>query len=389
MLISWCVDLDICREQFSTPKELNVKGIYEWDFANFKGCTTRTGSMIFNIYMAPKFHWVSVKIPLQKFPSEKLNLITLEQNTIVLSFNYDISDEFFNVEYGLYSINVELKYVKLRLLHPKVTLQRFRDLESHKIILQIKIMKRDNGMKVRTIYFGRAQKILTTEHAGNRHYIWTSKNDMESTVFHGIGLRRKTDLIDIDQILQMQKEAGKKLEKLNLFDCNTCEDIERKEFQSLNSILISPRPHIDYTPDNDGYSNSSLVLPLIFTDEQMINIQIFNLKFADPKFIEIRIRWNQILDQILSKKNVEIFCVENNRMQKSFRMEINKRINLTIIFEELDAIKENPTNKSKNLFQRKVSNEIKRILITKIDLSVTQYLLALHYMNDELNPKTC
>lgn len=341
MIISWTVDWNLCNEKYSPERTLDHYGKCQWNFVNWKAVTVKNGSMIFNLYMAPKFHWVSASLPLIKFPEDRDNFITLENNTICLEFRYKKNREFFDLSTGLNSVEIELLSVKLVIKHMQVTLERFKSLESHKISLQMKIMQRDDGMKLRTVYFGRAQKIHTTEHAGNRYYVWTSKKEDEENTFSGVSLRRMTDLKDIDHIIKSES-----VEDLNML-----------------KALVSPRPHIDYIPDNDGYSNTSKVLPLVIEETQMTNLQFFNLKYVPSKFVEFRIRWNSI------SPNVE-----------QIKFPITEKITVTIDFERL--IQKRKTG------SRKSSVSPDKFVIKKIKFSVIQYLLSLHYLGENEVPKT-
>jgi hypothetical protein len=190
----------------------------------------------------------------------KTQEVLIKDEGITLKFEYSIVEKFDHT-YGKHCI-ITLYKVDLELKFQEASIERFKQLENHKIVLQLKVMKREGTMLIQSIYIGRPQSIFTSSHGGTRTYKWISHGG--DIPFHGIGFKRVHDLTDQDHISK--------------------------------SPNISPRPKEEYVPDNDSFHNEVKILPVVLEEGQVLNIQFYNLKFSPPKLMELHLKFSELRD---------------------------------------------------------------------------------------------
>lgn len=348
MFVEWSAD-DHMHDAFRTDVHpLTPDGICKWSLHNSQSSTRSDPTLIFKVFFHPKIHWMTIVACISPSDTKTTKSALSDDKTMEITFEYTTKSSF-SQELGSYT-SIQLTSLTLVLLHKESTMEEFKRYENHKLSLLIRVFKRDRTMTMRSIFVGRAQEILTTEHAGTRTYTWLSTK--EKAVFDGIGFRRISELHDMDAI-------------------SHCPN-------------ISPRPKADYIMDNDEYKNPDRVLPIGIMDGESLNLEFFNLKFAPPKYFEVNIPWKEIVD-------VPALFTVRDQTEKVVKKRFSLKFKSKSCPEAIEtALSRYDVNIAEGVSLRITYDrlEVCKIAIRRIDLVVKKYLLALHYMGQDLVSKT-
>jgi len=254
LFVSWAPDLDVCSPRYSEIKPLSPKGLYHFVCDADPLVVSTCGDVEINVFFTPKAHCKCIMVTLMKTMHGQDIRDESGHFRVKLDFT---TKEHFSIQEGRH-VFLSVTLIELEIYKQDEFVRNFLESEGHKIVSQIKIKRRLDMMNIRTIYIGRPQEITTTCYAKSRRYIWKS-NDTETSGFLGVGLRSQEDLKDIQRIQKFQ--------------------------------VVSPRAEKgEYMHDNDGFSNPNRALPIEFEAGEAITIQMFNLKFDPPKFVEVQVR---------------------------------------------------------------------------------------------------
>lgn len=258
LYVSWASDLELCSPKHSEIKPVCQKGLYYFVCDSDPIAISSCGEVEINVFFTPKSHCKSMVLTLVKGVYGQSVRDETGHFRVKLDFTLK---EHFSIREGK-RILLSMTLIELEIYNQDDFIRNFFESESHKIVAQIKIKQRSDMMNVRTIFIGRPQEIITSSYAMYRRYIWKS-GKMEDEGFTGIGLRIKEDLTDIRRVQQYHTISPR------------------------DSLHVNER---EYVQDNDGFSNCNITLPIEFEDGEAMNIQMFNLKFDPPKFIELQLR---------------------------------------------------------------------------------------------------
>jgi hypothetical protein len=256
IFISWASDFDVCNQRFSEKKTLTPTGVYHFVCDTTPSPISSLKQMEVNVYFTPHTQWRSIIITLDENTQEYEVMDEIGHFNLIIDYK---AKQHFSVVNGKQTL-LYVSLIELRIHNQDEIFESFMRSEGHKIVAQVKIKRRSDMMNVRTIYVGRAQQIVTDYHSRSRRYLWKS-GDASNVGFVGVGLRSPEDFPDLQRIQKFH--------------------------------TISPRldlRDVQYVFDNDDYSNERRVLPIEFEQGEAIDIQMFNLKFDPPTFIELQVR---------------------------------------------------------------------------------------------------
>lgn len=350
MFVEWSSEDHMCDAFRLDICELS-EGICEWHIVNSKSTTRSDPVLNFKVFFAPRVHWTTISTEITASTEVKGAICHSESKDIEITFKY-FTKSTFSQQLGTH-LEVHLLHLRLRLLHPEVTMETFHRYENHKLSLLLRVFRRDGLMTIRSVYVGRAQEIQTTEHSGTRVYTWTPRQG--AIGFDGIGFRRVSDLGDIDAIGRSRLS------------------------------LISPRQSAEYVMDNDDFHNASKVLPVELLVNESLNLEFFNLKFTPPKCLEIQVPWREIID-------VPTLFTTQDPMRKVMKRRFSlgpKQIPEILMARYEKQIVDEVANSA--LVTLRVTYEridADKISIREIKLIMRKYLLSLHYMGENVALKT-
>lgn len=314
--LTWSSDIDINDINRTETKPLIRSGLYHFVCDGEPKVVSASGNIEINIFYEPKLHWKRFTIPIHG--TKRDVAIFDETHMFKVSLEFSL-DRRFSTKEGFHVVII-LSLIELEIIKQDRMLGIFLESEKHKIVLQSKIKSRRDMMSIRSLYFGRAQEISTTKYGGRRTYAWTSTSEQ---TFKGIGIRSAEDLDDI------------------------------RDIQTYP--LLSPREkdggQKSYEPDNDAFSNKNMSLPIDFNDGEAISLQVFNLKFNPPKFIELQLRWIEFLG--CKEKKYHVVYDRDTSFDFEFHIESEKKV-----------------------------------IIRKLSLHVNRYITVLNTMGDNKSAKT-
>jgi hypothetical protein len=254
LFVSWATDAEMCSPRFTESKPLREDGIYQFVCDSEPAVVSQSKSVEINVYITPKAHWAVFTISADQ--ARKGVEYRDEDGHFKVQMDFTMEERFSFKEGKHTCMCVTL--LELQVFKQREFLEQFYQHENHKLVAQVKVKRRTDMMNVRTVYIGRAQVIETSRYGKCRKYVWKSA-DKEAPGFTGISFKTEEDLHDIERI---QKHH-----------------------------MTSPRkPNLVYIHDCDGFSNPNLVLPVQFEVGEGVTVQVFNLKFDPPKFVEVHLR---------------------------------------------------------------------------------------------------
>jgi hypothetical protein len=288
LYVSWATDLEICSPSFCEAKPLSPKGLYHFVCDSQPFAISRCGEVEVNVYFTPKAHCKCIMVTLVKAMYGQ----SIKDETGHFRVKLDFTTrEHFSFQEGKRTL-LSMTLIELEIYNQDDFVKTFLETEGHKMVGQLKVKRRSDMMNVRTVYIGRPQEILTSAYAKYRRYVWTSGPE-NSVGFSGIGLRSKEDLRDIQRIQKFHIASPRG-------DANGDDDA--------------------YVHDNDGFSNANQVLPIEFGEGEALSVQMFNLKFDPPKFIELQLRSAEFSGD---KKSYEV--VYDGSIQFEFQYHLYKK----------------------------------------------------------------
>ena len=298
LFVSWATDLDLCSPRFTESKPLREDGIYQFVCDSEPMVISQGRNVEINVYLAPKSHWdvFTISVDAARKGVEHRS----EHGHFKVQMDFTVR-EHFSLREGKQN-NISVTILELQVFKQDDFIRQFYEHENHKLVAQIKVRRRTDMMNVRTVYLGRAQEIQTSRYGKYRKYIWRSADGKESG-FTGISFKTEEDLHDIERIQKHQ--------------------------------LTSPRSKkFEYVHDNDGYSNPNLVLPVQFEVGEAITVQVFNLKFDPPKFVEILLRSAEFNVQETSYEVVHDAML---RFVFTYRVTEGKKVTITSMAMRIQA----------------------------------------------------
>lgn len=289
LYISWASDFSICDQKYSEKKQLSTSGVYHFIFDGDPVQISKVGDIEINLYLSPKSHCGLYTLNVEELRKgvEKYDI----SGHVFIKADYRLSTTFTPRE-GTHNM-IALTLIEIRIHAQDDFIRNFYMTENHKIVSQIKVKRRTDMMNVRTMYLGRAQEIFTSRYGSYRRYVWTAGH--EENTFKGIAYKSEEDLHDIVRIQKFH--------------------------------MVSPRGKkpITYIHDNDQFSNTNHALPIEFNIGEAITIQVFNLKFDPPKFVEMQIRYAEF-----SNSELRYEVVFDAAMQFVFTYHINESKSVVI-----------------------------------------------------------
>lgn len=318
MLALCCsTDIEIDSPIKTAPLPISDSAVYYFVIGAEPVQISSQGHLEIDIFHSPKLHWKRVSIDLLRL--EKTGRGCDESKNFKIKVDFR-REKRFNVKLGYHHV-IMVTLIELQIEKQSLMLETLMSEERHKLVLQTKLKSRRDMMYIRTVYLGRAQSITTTSQGDKRCYVWKSGN--ANTVFKGVGVRTSEDMKDIEMI----------------------------QTYPMTSPRLKDGEVETYEGDNDGFSNPNLCLPIDFSDGEAVELQVFNLKFNPPKFMEVQVRWAEFLG---SKNNV---C----------RVVYDRDVTFFLKFE--------------------VQGE-KKIMMTEVEIKFNRYVSVLNHMGDHKGSKT-
>lgn len=173
----------------------------------------------------------------------------------------------YDESYGGLVVHITRIELKLRIPHFLQIRDQFVASENHKVVALAR------HRKFGQVYMGRAQRICTTRYGGTRTLFWeTNQQPALDGPFPGVPKREAQDWTKL-------VEAARDIETIK------------------SGALLSPRAMevLPYVPDHDDFHNQNYVLPIRFSkNDQLLQLQLFNLKHRPAPYVEYALRWGII-----------------------------------------------------------------------------------------------
>lgn len=289
LYISWASDYGFCDQKYSEKKQLSTSGVYHFVFDGDPTQISKIGDVEINLYFSPKSHCGLYILNVKELQNgkEKHDI----SGHVFIKADFKTWDNFTTRD-GNHTL-ISLTLIEIKIHMQEEFIKNFYMNENHKIVSQIKVKRRTDMMNVRTVYIGRAQEIFTPRYGSYRRYFW--QGTKEETGFKGIACKSEEDLHDIERIQKFH--------------------------------MVSPRgkkPPV-YIHDDDGFTNANQALPIVFNIGEAITIQVFNLKFDPPKFIEMQLRYAEF-----SNSELKYEVVFDAAIQFVFTYHMNKTKSVVI-----------------------------------------------------------